>query len=159
MNKLFVLGLFVFGIIYVIKGSTGILNDLQNGNAALLMDGITSEELHNTIIAHYANTVLEGVGTFTADAIETTIADLNEDGKKDVIAIVESAATCGSGGCIASIFMENELGELSALPFAYAVKNIIVLESLTEGMHDLRVNDDETHRMVWNGTTYVPERI
>ncbi len=159
MNKLFVYGLLVFGAYYMLKGSFGIVDDFQNGNMALLMSGITRSELHEKILTHYKSTVLGGVSELTADAIDTTVTDLNEDGKKDVIAIVESGTTCGSGGCIASIFIENEFGELTAIPFTYAVKNIEVLSTITKGMHDLRINHDETSKMTWDGTTYILEQI
>jgi hypothetical protein len=159
MNRLFVYGLIVFGIYYMAKGSFGIVGNFQNGNMALLMDGITESELHEKILSHYKATVLDGVSEFYADKIDTTVTDLNEDGEKDVIAIVESGTTCGSGGCIASIFIKNELGELTAIPFTYAVKNIEVLDTITKGMHDLRINHDETSKMIWDGTTYVLEQI
>lgn len=159
MIRLVLFGLLITGALYFSASGLGVLSDLKNGNAALLMSGITASELNTRILQHYKETVLNGVNEFTADSIDTTITDLNDDGDKDVIAIVESGMTCGTGGCIASIFIKNDLGELTAIPFAYAVKRIEVLESLTRGMHDLRVNNDETYRMVWDGTTYAPEQI
>ncbi len=148
----------VFGIYYVIKGSTGIIGDIQDGNAAMALQGISESELHEKILTHYKDTVVKTTELY-ADVIDTTVTDLNDDGKEDVIAIVESGVTCGSGGCIASIFIENEAGELTPIPFSYAVKDIEVLDSVTRGMHDLRINHDETSRMIWDGTTYVLEQI
>lgn len=159
MRKLFVYGLLVLGIYYIVKGGTGIIGNLQNSNVALLVTGVTESELHEKILSHYKTVVLGSTNELTGSTIDTTVTDLNEDGKKDVIAIVESAQTCGSGGCIASIFMENGLGELSAIPFTFAVKNIEVLSTITKGMHDLRINNDATSKMVWDGTTYVLEQI
>ncbi len=148
----------VFGIYYVIKGSTGILGDIQDGNAALVLRGLTEAELHEQILDHYKTAVVKTAELY-ADAINTTITDLNDDGKKDVIAVVESGVTCGGGGCIASIFIENESGELTPIPFSYAVKHIEVLDSLTKGMHARRINHVETSRMIWDGATYVLEQI
>ena len=148
MRKLFVYGLLVFGIYYIVKGGTGIIGNFQNNNVALLVNGITESELHEKILSHYTSTVLENVSELYADAIKTTITDINDDGKKDVIAIVESPETCGSGGCIASIFLENEFGELTAIPFSFAVKNIEMLSTTNNGMHDLRINDDKMSTMV-----------
>ena len=158
MNRLFAYGLIVFGIFYIIKGGTGILNDFRGENAASVLRGITQSELNQKIIDHYRTTVLD-VGELYADAIKTTVADLNEDGKDDIIAVVESGTTCGANGCIASIFMENESGELVAIPFSYAVKDIEVLESSTGNMHDLQINGNTSHRLIWNGTTYAPEQM
>jgi hypothetical protein len=157
MQRLFVIGLIIFGIYYMGVGGAGIFKDIQNGNAAQVIRGFTQDELNTRILNHYKEAVLGGVSEFTPDAIDTTITDLNDDGKKDVIAVTESPLTCGGGGCIASIFLENEFGELVALPFSYAVKNIEVLASLTNGMHDLEVNSEQSQRMVWNGSTYVLE--
>ncbi len=157
MNRLFVLGLIVFGIYYMSVGGVGIFKNFQTGNAAEVIRGFTQDELNARILTHYKEVVLGGVTEFTPDAINTTITDLNDDGNKDVIAVTESPLTCGGGGCIASIFLEDEYGELVALPFAYAVKRIEVLGSLTKGMHDLQVNGDANQRMVWNGSAYVLE--
>jgi hypothetical protein len=159
MMKLFFYGIIAVAIYSLATGSFGIIERLQNGSTALVLQGITKDELDQTILNHYKDVVLRGVTDLTADTIETTIADLNEDGKKDVIAIVQSEATCGSGGCIASIFLENEVGELTAVPFQYALRHIEVLESMTNSMHDLRINHDTTSRMIWNGAEYVKESI
>ncbi len=159
MSRLLVFGLLMFGTYYAFIGGRGIIENMQGGNAALVIRGMTALELNDRIIDHYQEVVLGGASDFTADAIDTTVTDLNDDGKKDVIAIVESGLTCGTGGCMASIFVEDEFGELVAIPFTYAVKRIEVLESLTRGMHDLRVNEDENHRMVWDGKTYIREQI
>ena len=157
MNRLFVLGLVGFGIYYMSVGGVGIFKNFQTGNAAQVIRGLTQDELNARIINHYKEVVLGGVPEFTPDAINTTITDLTDDGKKDVIAVTESPLTCGGGGCIASIFLKDEYGELVALPFAYAVKRIEVLGSLTNGMHDLQVNGDAHQRMVWDGSAYVLE--
>lgn len=153
------MGLLVFGIYYMTTGGLGIISDFKNGNTALLIRGLTESELNDKILNHYKTVVLENESNFIADSVNTTVTDLNDDGKKDVIAVVESGMTCGSGGCIASIFLENESGELTAIPFSYAVKHIEVLGTLTRGMHDLRVNNDMSHKMIWDGTTYVLEQI
>jgi hypothetical protein len=158
MSRLFVFGLLGFGIYYTVIGGSGIFASLTKNNAALALQGISEEDLNVKIIEHYKKTVLGGADEFTPDAIETTVADLNDDGKNDVIAVTESNMTCGSGGCIATIFIKNDANELMAIPFSYAVKRIEVLGSLTQGMHDLRINDDKTHRMIWNGTTYVMDQ-
>ncbi len=158
MRRLFAYGLLILGIFYMLKGSTGIIGDIRDGGAALVLQGITNEELHATILEHYKTAVVKTTELY-ADSIDTTVTDLNDDGKKDVIAIVESGATCGGGGCIASIFIVNDVGELTPIPFSYAVKDIEVLDSITRGMHDLRINEDETSKMVWDGVTYVLEQI
>lgn len=159
MKRLYIYGLLGLGIYYMMMGGSGIAKDLFGNNAAQLVGSLTESELHKKIIEHYTTTVLTGVTEITADTISTTITDLNEDGKKDVVATVESGVTCGGGGCIASIFLVDEQGELIPIPFGVAVKHIEVLGSSTNGMHDLRINHDESNRMIWDGTQYVLEQV
>jgi hypothetical protein len=159
MARLLLYGLIAVALYAAFTGGRGMLSGLENGNAALVIRGLTPAELESRIIEHYENVVLSGARELSFSTIDTTVIDLNDDGKKDVIAIMQSDSTCGTGGCIASIFIEDEFGELTAIPFAYAVKSVEVLQSLTRGMHDLRINEDERRKMVWDGTTYVPEQI
>jgi hypothetical protein len=158
MRRLFTFGLIVFGIYYVTKGSLGIIGDLSPEGTANALKGVRGSALQELILTHYKNVVLKTT-ELTVDAIETTVTDLNDDGRDDVIAVVESGMTCGTGGCIASIFIENDEGELTPISFAYAVKSIEVLGSITKGMHDLRINGDMNSKMIWDGTTYVHEQI
>jgi hypothetical protein len=158
MRKLFAYGLLAFGIYYMLKGGTGIITDLGSSNTAQVLEGLSQSELHELVLDHYKSTVVK-TANFYSDAIKTTITDLNDDGKKDVVAIVESGMTCSSGGCTATIFMESDAGELKPIPIPYPVEHVEVLESLTNGMHDLRINHDEANRMIWDGTTYIPEQI
>lgn len=74
------------------------------------------------------------------------------NGDKDVIATVESRTTCGSTGCIASIFLTDDSGELTPIPFSYALTEIEILDSVTQGMHDLRING--MYRIKWFGTEH-----
>lgn len=150
-----------FGIVYFTSSGFGLFNNIQSGNTALLMQGTTQRELDSMIIDYYKTTVVTTNTEIelSPQMIKKTVVDINDDGRKDVIATLESRQTCGSGGCIASIFVTDDIGELVAIPFSYAVKEIKVLDSITQGMHDLRINNDQTSRMIWNGTTYVLEQI
>jgi hypothetical protein len=149
----------IVSIIYLGGSGFSILKNMQNGNVALLIQGITENELNKIILDYYRTEITNGATELSAQMIQTTLGDLNDDGKEDVIATLESGTTCGSGGCIASIFITDEFGELKAVPFSYAIKEIEILESVTKGMHDLRVNGDEANRMIWNDTTYELETI
>jgi hypothetical protein len=128
-------------------------------NTAQIVGALTQSELNKKIIEHYTTTVLKDISELTPDEIDTTITDLNEDGRKDVVATVESGMTCGGGGCIASIFLVDEKGELRPIPFGVVVKHIEVLGTVTNGMHDLRINHDEANRMIWDGTQYILEQV
>lgn len=159
MGRLLLYGLLIVGAFTALTGGTGMLRDLAQKGAASVIDGLSSEELREQVLAYYKSDIVKGTVDFYVKNLETIISDINDDGKKDVIAIVDSDATCGSGGCIASIFLEDESGTLHAIPFSVAVKHIEVLTSSTNGMHDLRINHDETTRMIWDGQTYILELI
>lgn len=159
MKRLYIYGLLGLGVYSMLAGGSGVVKDLFGSNAAQLVGSFTESELKRKIIDEYAKTILTSTTELTVDAIKTTITDLNEDGRKDVVATIESGTTCGGGGCIASIFLVNEQGELTPIPFGIAVKHIEVLGSSTNGMHDLRINHDEANRMIWDGAQYVLEKI
>ncbi len=159
MKKLFAVGLLVFGLYYTSLGTLGFIGTLTNGNTALLMQGVTQDKLNTTILDYYKANVAKVVSELSPQMIKTIIGDIDDDGDKDVIATVESGTTCGSAGCIASIFLTDDSGELKPIPFSYAITEIKILDSVTQGMHDLRINGDVQNKMVWNGTSYEPNRI
>lgn len=84
-------------------------------------------------------------------------ADLNGDGRPDLIIAVENANWCGGpNGC--------ELFALLSTANGYAAKGIdlgiiskgndfVVLDTVHIGMHDLRV-DNGSHLFVWDGRQY-----
>ncbi len=93
------------------------------------------------------------------DTITITTAHINTDTQKDIIAKVESDATCGTGGCMTIILLKNDLNEFKPIPFQYTVKSLKVENSITNGMHDLRINDNKNSYMTWNGEQYVLNSI
>lgn len=147
--------LILIGIIYVLGQMVvdGIKSYTQG--ASLVLSGIRTEALHDVVRTYYAEHILtEGV-TVPSDANIIFIpVHLNTDLNLDVIARVESDATCGGGGCITTLFIHTEDGLIEPVPFAYAVKKIEVLESITSGMHDIRINGDINSTMIWDGKQY-----
>ena len=159
MRKLYILGLLAFALYYMSKGSLGIFEGFQNSETATVIKNITESKQTEKILEYYKTTLLENSDTLTLDTIHTTVADLDEDGTEDVIAILDSGMTCTEDGCIASVFMKDASGELRAIPFTERVKSLETIESMTQGMHDLKVDQDDSKRMIWNGTTYVLEQV
>lgn len=159
MKRLLLVFVLILTIGYIGVHSFGTFKNFENGSVALLMQGVTQKALNETIIGYYKKNIVEPSTELLPQMIKKTVVDINGDGRKDVIATIESKDTCGSGGCIASIFVTNDIGELMAIPFSYATKEIRVLDTITGGMHDLRINSDTEHRMIWNGTTYELEQI
>jgi len=130
--------------------------------AALLTLGVNKVELEHTIIEHYRSTILkdsESLRSTNDYTLELTYTNINQDNSRDVIARLESLATCGGGGCITTIYVQNDMREFEPISFEYAAHSIEVLGSLTQGMHDLRINGDPQSRMAWDGRKYVLESI
>jgi hypothetical protein len=81
------------------------------------------------------------------------LADLNDDGRPDLLVQYDDMAFCGSAGCSGAIVM--------ATPHGYANRkidlpnfggDISVLAGKHHGMHDLRFGDSPVWR--WNGRAY-----
>ncbi len=152
-------------IVFILVSSYGVAQFIddrignQSGSANLGLTIGAYQQLTQQIIGYYETTVRNG-RPFTADEnprqhLELIAYDLDRDGDLDVIVTLKLPSACGSAGCITTIFMQDTLTTLyEPLNFRYAVTKIEPLESVTNGMHDLRINDDLNHRMEWNGATY-----
>lgn len=86
--------------------------------------------------------------------IEIRSTYINNDSTKDVIAIAREDAMCGTGGCLAALFVRTD-GKLKPVTFEYAVKEIESLPNITNGMHDIRINEKTIVR--WTGEGYVAD--
>lgn len=153
--KRLLLTLILIGIVYVLGQMvvSGIKTYTQG--ASLTLSGMSKETIHNVVRAYYNEHVLTGGSIVPEDAVLViTPTHLNTDDNLDIIARVESTATCGGGGCITTLFVRTLDGLLEPVPFAFAVREIEILESVTMGMHDLRINGDIDSTMVWDGTEY-----
>ncbi len=159
MRKLYILGLLAFAVYYTSKGSLGIFEGFQNSETATIIKNVAESEQTEKILEYYKTTALENSDTLTLDTIHTSLSDLDEDGTEDVITILNSSMTCTEDKCIASVFMKDAQGELKAIPLTERVKSLEAIESMTKGMHDLKVDQDDSRRMIWNGTTYVVQLI
>lgn len=82
------------------------------------------------------------------------LADLNGDGRTDLIIHYTDQGWCGSSGCLAYALLAGPGGYSShAIMLVYFVGTMTVLDSMHHGMHDLRF-DDSTHVFRWTGTAY-----
>lgn len=154
MKRLF-LTICLIGIVYVL-GTLVIDQIMLFANNASLILGITnSAEIRKVVLDEY-NAKISDVSKRLNDNTNVTLESsyINADTKSDIIATIHSNDTCGGGGCITSILLKNDAGKYESIHFDYAVKKIAVVSSLTQGMHDLRINDDEKSLMRWNGSEY-----
>jgi hypothetical protein len=119
------------------------------------MSGISQNDLNETIRTHYNATITEGEGLSEDTPLNIQFAHINTDKLIDIIAVPEHESTCGSGGCVASIFVQNENKEFENIPFGYAVKEISVSVNITNGMRDLIINEGSENRMIWDSARYL----
>lgn len=139
-------------------GQSFLLSFFGSGsNLALLVSGIDKHSAEETVLAYYRSTILENKDVLqdpTTYAVHLTFTDINVDGQDDIVATIDSKDTCGSGGCITTIFLQNESRQFEALNFMYATKTIKVLDGITRGMHDIELNGDKSNRLSWDGNSY-----
>jgi len=130
--------------------------------ATMVLSGISRVQIEKEIREYYQSQLSEevvGKSDLENAHISATYVDIDRDSFRDLLVILKSEATCGSGGCLSSIFLQNEAKAFKPLNFLYAVKNIEPLESYTNGMRDLKVNDSNSTRMIWNGDAYILESL
>ena len=81
-------------------------------------------------------------------------ADINGDGKPDLIALYQGGMWCGSGGCSAVAVLANATGYAGkAIGLPNFNERDLVLDAMQGGMHDLRV-DQATYVFTWSGSAY-----
>jgi hypothetical protein len=82
------------------------------------------------------------------------LADLNGDGKPDLIAQFGDGLHCGSAGCSACAVLATSHGYATqAVGLPNFQEKLTVLDSRHHGMHDLRF-DDAHYVFKWNGKAY-----
>ena len=153
MKKVIII-IVLFGALYVL--SQMIFSDVKNfaQNATVIVSGMNKNEIDAVVRTYYNQHILESNKTLPEDArIVVTPAHITSDDTLDIVVRVESEYTCGSGGCITTLFSMDS-GSLVALPFEYAVKDIIIMESVTNHMHDIRANGNSDTILMWDGNRY-----
>jgi hypothetical protein len=154
MKRLIIVILLV-GLIYV--AGTMVFSEIKTymQNASLILSGTNTETMRTTVLDHYNTHILKGKSTLPQDVPITLVTEhINTDGILDIIATVNSEATCGSGGCITTIFLQDTSGNFAPISFGYAVKEISVEQTITQGMHDISINNNTETPLTWNGHTY-----
>lgn len=78
---------------------------------------------------------------------------INGDSQDDIIFKGTNEELCGSAGCIHELCISDETG-FTIASFGYAADTLIVKDSLTNDMHDLRLVGKSTTDLIWDGTRY-----
>lgn len=154
--KRLLIALVLIGVLYILGQMvvSGIKTYTQG--ASLVLSGLSAKDIQSTVREYYNKKVLSDGKILSDDTdIQITPAYVNNDRELDIIARIESTDTCGGGGCLTTLFIQNE-GTLEPVSFTYAVKEIQVLESITNQMHDIRINNDKDKVFVWSGEQYLP---
>ena len=81
-------------------------------------------------------------------------ADLNGDGRPDLIARSDSAGWCGSLGCATFALLATAQGfSAQAIRLSNAYGPVEILPGVDHGMHELRFSDGD-HVFRWSGKAY-----
>lgn len=138
-----VIGCALYGVVHTVHSI-----DLGHTN---IIDTIILEHYRHDIL-HNEKALLDS-STYT---IERKNVYINEDNMIDMSAVVKAPETCGSGGCITTLFIQQTNGGYIPVNFQYALKSLRVLDSMTNGMHDIEINDTKNAILTWDGTMYQP---
>ncbi len=113
-------------------------------------------EAQQVVAAGFASSLAESRAAGAQDAILTGRADLDGDGRAEIIGMVSSGYLCGGGGgCPIGIFRAGQDGSFSYVTSVQG-ELIDVLESRTKGWRDLAVASQTGQvTLVWNGGDYV----
>ena len=144
----------LFGIVYVIGTIAFSELRLYMNDASLMLSGVDVEAVRKTVSEHISETK-PGSIRLHIDGIELNGAYIDTDDREDLIAQVHGDGACGSGGCLTTILLRTSSDTFMPITFTYAVKSIDVLGTITNGMHDLRINGSDDGTMTWDGRTYV----
>lgn len=152
--KRLVITLVLIGIVYVLVQMVISGVKTYTNSASVILSGIDTKTMYATIRSHYNSEIFHNEKVLPDDAkIIITPAYINTDEKIDFVVRVESKDTCASTGCITTLFTQTDFGTVKPVAsFAFAIQSIEVLESITNQMHDIRINDKST--LKWNGTEY-----
>lgn len=153
--KRLLIAILLIAVIYVLGQMVLREANVYLNNASLALSGINKDQLQNTIRKHFNTRVLQNGVRVGEDAkFDIRLEYLNSDTEKDVIATVNSNATCGTGGCLTAFYIKNESGAFEPVNFVSAIKSLEVEPTITNGMHDIIVNGDTDNVLRWDGQRY-----
>lgn len=117
-------------------------------------DGITPTAAQNGVIRHAAAADIKEFKDPTKDAWHVVTADLNDDGRADLLVQYTDRDMCGSSGCSGVLVMATATGfatEGVSLPnFVYRMD---ILGTKHHGMYDLHF-DEANYLFKWDGKEY-----
>jgi hypothetical protein len=130
-------------------------NTVEQRGLALVATRMSETDLKEYILNEYKkNKTAHLSDTTELNDIELRYEYINTDSFIDVIARVKSESTCGTNGCITTLHIVDDttFEPIQLRGFTYATNKLTVMESITNGMHDVKINDTIT--MTWNGNHY-----
>ncbi|MCF7815689.1 MAG: hypothetical protein K9M10_01335 [Candidatus Pacebacteria bacterium] len=145
----------LIGVIYIL--GTLVFTEIRTfvDDASLTMSGVNLTSARTAILKNYNESILPENELLSDDAaFKINPVYINTDKRIDLVASVNSEATCGTGGCIVTLYIQNDEREYIPLNFAYTVKELSVKNSITNEMHDLEINNDDSMILKWNGEEY-----
>lgn len=82
---------------------------------------------------------------------------INIDSTDDGLISYTEGQHCGTAGCSFELCISHADGTYHHVPFGYVAQSARILDTITQGMHDIMLNDDQSLTMVWNGDAYILE--
>ena len=155
MRKLLI-AIVLIGVIYVLGVMTFSQVKIFLSGASLILSGVDTEKIEEAVISRYSESEFTKYMKLSREdiTIHGRQEYINDDNVKDIVVTIESEHTCGTGGCLTTIYLQNELKELRPVNFEYVVKEIEIMPEVTNGMHDITINGNADTRMMWDGNSY-----
>lgn len=82
-------------------------------------------------------------------------AEINSDSNLDAFVKFKTKPECGTAGCVVEICISEGNNQFTYVPFGFAAQTVHTMNTLTNGMHDLLLNNDPHLTMSFNGEAYV----
>lgn len=154
--KRIIIVIILIGVIYILGQITFDQVQIYLNKASLILSSINVQKIEAAVISKYSESDFTNGAELTHSELKVEIINeyINEDDIKDLVVVIKSPSTCGSGGCLTTIYLLNEQNELKPINFEFVVKSIKVQPSMTNNMHDILINDDVENIMTWDGFRY-----
>lgn len=136
----------------LLAAALGLLTSAAWATGARLVFDAKPSPVQSAAIRQATASDVDEVGVGKMDYV-LALADLNDDGRPDLLVWYQGSDFCGSAGCSGAIVLATPTGYAGrAIGLPYFQGDLTVLPARHHGMHDLKFGDSPVWQ--WNGNAY-----